>query len=281
MVVASEFSSEALKSLGLVFRLERPADPRDPWKAVEIDRLPTSHRFRVANGVYVNAPLTAPDARGPEYRGHVPLVFYQPGEWTRRLITDADEGVMHGIYVVDFDGDGQDEILTASFLGIHLLDRGKDGQWKRTKLASGSPLEWPKSGSSDVTAGHLGKQWFLASIDPWHGNQVASYTKTGGQWRREVIEETFVEGHTILAADFDHDGNDEIVAGCRGAGGQVNLYLRRGKAWVKQPLETGTMAAASCAVADFNADGRPDLACIGSASANLKWYENVTPAARR
>jgi hypothetical protein len=81
-------------------------------------------------------------------------------------------------------------------------------------------------------------------------------------------------------ADFDRDGKDEIVAGCRGGGGQVNLYVRQSKAWKKEPLESKTMAAASCAAADLNGDGRLDLACIGSASANLKWYENVTPAGK-
>ena len=33
--------------------------------------------------------------------------------------------------------------------------------------------------------------------------------------------------------------------------------------------------AASCAAADLNADGKIDLACIGSATTNLKWYENL------
>jgi hypothetical protein len=37
------------------------------------------------------------------------------------------------------------------------------------------------------------------------------------------------------------------------------------------------MAASSCAIADLNADGRPDIVCIGSATANLKWYENKGP----
>ena len=37
------------------------------------------------------------------------------------------------------------------------------------------------------------------------------------------------------------------------------------------------MAAAACAVADLNGDGRTDIACIGSATANLKWYENLPP----
>jgi hypothetical protein len=35
------------------------------------------------------------------------------------------------------------------------------------------------------------------------------------------------------------------------------------------------MGAAACAVADLNADGRPDIVCIGSATTNLKWYENA------
>jgi len=35
------------------------------------------------------------------------------------------------------------------------------------------------------------------------------------------------------------------------------------------------MAGAGCAAADFNADKRVDVVCIGSATANLKWYENL------
>jgi len=38
------------------------------------------------------------------------------------------------------------------------------------------------------------------------------------------------------------------------------------------------MPAAACAIADLNGDGRPDIACIGSATANLKWYENLGEA---
>jgi hypothetical protein len=37
------------------------------------------------------------------------------------------------------------------------------------------------------------------------------------------------------------------------------------------------MPAAACAIADLNGDGRPDIACIGSSTANLKWYENLGP----
>jgi len=59
----------------------------------------------------------------------------------------------------------------------------------------------------------------------------------------------------------------------------VNIYYAnntKGERWTNHPLDNG-IAASSCAVADLNADGWPDLVCIGSATANLKWYENKGP----
>jgi hypothetical protein len=88
-----------------------------------------------------------------------------------------------------------------------------------------------------------------------------------------VIDESLVQGHTIVTADLDNDGRDEIIAGYRGNGGSVLVYRADAQgAWSKMVLDDG-IAANACAVADLNRDGRPDLACIGGAL--LKWYENV------
>jgi hypothetical protein len=283
IVLASGFSSEAGNSPGIVSVLEPEGDPRAMWSIREIDRLPTSHRLRVADidgsgiQVVVNAPLTASGAVPPEYRGHTPLVYYRPGEWRRRLIGDENEGVMHGITVVDWDRDGRDEILTASFSGIHLYKLLSDGHWSRTELARGDPSPWPKCGASDVAVGTLGSRRFLCSIEPWHGNQVVVYREENGGWTRHVIDDSFVDGHTLQTADLNGDGHDEIIAGCRGEGGAVYVYYQDGASpehWRRMVLDKGGVAAASCAVVDLNRDGRIDIACIGSASANLKWYEN-------
>jgi hypothetical protein len=285
MVLAEGFSSEAKNSLGIVSVLKPKGDPREPWSIAEIDRLPTSHRLRVADidgsgrKVVVNAPLTAAGAGSPDYRGRTPLVYYRPGEWKRILIGDQTEGVMHGIYVTDWDGDGRDEILTASFGGIHVYDLGPGGQWTRTELTKGDPAPWPKSGASDVAVGHLAERRFLCSIEPWHGNQVVVYRQEGGAWRRQVLDASYVEGHTIQAVDLDGDGRDEILAGDRGKGGNaVYIYTaedQAGAKWTRHALDVGGVAAASCAVVDLNGDGRPDIACIGSSTANLKIYENL------
>lgn len=287
IALAEEFSMDPRKSAGTLSILTAAGDPRQPWSVREIDRLPTSHRLRWANldgrreRVLVNAPLAAATAVPPDYRESVPLVLYRPGEWKRELITNALSGVLHGIDVLDFDQDGRDELLTAGFLGIHLLKRERGGRWQVTELAKGSPEAWPKCGASEITAGRLGRRRFLASIEPWHGNQVVVYTEEDKQWRRQVLDQSLEGGHTIQAADLDGDGNDELIAGGRGKPFSTYLYKAedaRGARWTRATLDEGGMGPAACVVADLNGDGRPDLACIGGSS--LKWYENLGPPAQ-
>jgi hypothetical protein len=284
IVLASEFSNQPKQSAGIVSVLHHNGDPRNPWTATEIDRIPASHRLRTADidgsgkRVVINSALAAPDAEPPDFRGDAPLVFYRPGEWKRRPIVPQNSGLVHGIYIVDWDGDGRDEILTAGFEGIHLFKLGKDGQWTRAEIAQGDPAPWPKSGSSDIAVGKLGKQRYLAAIEPWHGNQVAVYHRNGADWQRVVIDSSLVDGHTIQTADLNGDGRDEVIAGYRGQGHSVYIYYAEdaaGTRWSKHVLDQGGMGAAACAVADLNGDGRPDIACIGTAGANLKWYENL------
>lgn len=272
LALAHDFSPRAKNSIGTVSILENEGET---WKRTDIDKLPTSHRLRMMNELLVNAPLTNESAEAPDYRGHTPLVFYKPGEWKRALISDADEGVVHCIYPFDWDGDGRDELLTASFQGIFLIKQAKDGSFTRTKLSGGSPDAWPKSGASDVAVGKAGGKRLFTTIEPWHGNTVAVYREKNGAWDRDVIDSTLADGHTLLTANLDGNGNDVIIAGYRGKGASVNLYRFESGKWVKSVLDEGGMAGAGCAVADLNGDGRLDVACIGTSTANLKWYENL------
>ncbi|HZS03780.1 MAG TPA: VCBS repeat-containing protein [Blastocatellia bacterium] len=284
IVLAHEFANDPAQSVGIVSLLRHRGDPTEPWQVTEIDRLPTSHRLRwcdIDGGgrkVLVNAPLAAASARPPDYRGKVPLVFYRPGSWKRELISDEIEGVLHGIFILDWDGNRREDILIASFLGIDLFRLGTNKQWKRTSLAAGNPAPWPKSGSSEIAVGWLGKERLLCTIEPWHGNQVVVYRQRKQSWDRQMIDDGLDDGHTLLAADLNHDGRDEIIAGYRGKGRSVYIYSAddpKGNRWTRQTLDNGGIAAAACTIADFNGDKRPDIACIGSATANLKWYENL------
>jgi hypothetical protein len=137
--------------------------------------------------------------------------MYRPGAWKRELITDADEGVVHGIFPIAWNGDTRESLLSASFQGVHAL-RFDMGQWTRTKVAGGDPGDWPKGGSSDIVVGRIGRERFLATIEPWHGNKVVVYRQVDGAWKRHVIDETITDGHTIVVGDFDGDGRGGLSA---------------------------------------------------------------------
>ncbi len=280
IALAHEFSMRAEQSLGIVSILEHQGDPRGPWRVREIDRLTTSHRLRWADidgsgkKVLVNAPLTGAHALAPEYREHVPLVYYRPGEWSRQMVGDENEGVMHGIFPIDWDRKGRESILTASFSGIHLYRYGAGGQWSREELSKGDPTPWPKSGASDIAVGHHKKVAFLATVEPWHGNQIAVYQKSGQAWNRKILDDTLADTHSIACADLDGDGSDEIIVAQRGKPYRVIVFRQEKDGWKRTLVDEGGVSAASCAVGDLNKDGKMDLVCIGSTTANLKWYEN-------
>lgn len=284
IALASDFSMEAKKSAGVVSLLTPNGDPRGLWTSKVIDHLTTSHRLRWAdvygngNKVLINAPLTGANAEAPGYHDHVPLVFYRPGEWKRELISDANEGVQHGLFITDWDGRGREDILTGSFSGIDLFRLNRSGVWTRTEIARGDPDPCPKCGTSDIAVGRLGGDRFLATIEPWHGNELAVYRFEEGRWNRRVIDNSLVQGHTILTADLDGDGRDEIVAGYRGNGGSVLIYKSGPRGSWSRTILDSKIAANACAAADLNGDGRPDLVCIGGKL--LKWYQNDyhTPA---
>jgi hypothetical protein len=296
VVLQSGFSTTPAKGDGRMILLTKGADVNAPWTAKEFDRLPSVHRVRWmdADGsgtkIAVNAPLGGVKGAPPDYKDKVAIYAYDPRKaYAREIITEDDEGVLHGVQVADWDGKGREALLSASFMGIH-LHRYNNGKWIRTRLTAGNPDAWPKNGSSDVVVLRTRSGRQLSAIEPWHGNQVVVYRGKGEKWdERTVIDDTLIDGHTLVAGDLDGDGVDEIVAGYRGSGGGVNVYrlganpstsLGAGNQWTKHALATPdqkSMAAAGCALAHLNDDQRLDIACIGSSTANVKWYENRQP----
>jgi hypothetical protein len=284
IAILFRFESRPDKSIGIVSLLHHDGDVRRPWKAVEIDRVPTAHRVRWADldgtgkRVMIMAPMVGLAAEPPEYKAPVPIFLYRPGIWKRELVSEELRGILHSIYPIDWDGDKRQELLTASFLGLRLFRPARDEGWQSREIARGAPDACPKCGSSEVAEGRLGKRRFLAAIEPWHGNQVVIYRERGRAWERKVIDDSFENGHALAVGDLDGDGRDEVVAGYRGKGFQLYIYRAQDKAgarWRRETLDAGGIAAADCKIRDFNLDGRPDIACVGASTANIKWYENL------
>ena len=201
--------------------------------------------------------------------------MYRPGEWKRETVITDLHGVAHAVMPVHWKGKGEG-LLTASFQGLRLYTPGK-APWKFVEISKGDPRPCPECGSSEIRLGKLGKTRMLVAIEPWHGNQVVVYMEHGKTWTRTVIEDAMINGHALAVGDLDGDGRDEIVSGFRGKGYRLTLYRpadATGTKWSKQILDTG-IAAAECKIEDFTGDGKPDIACIGASTGNVKLYENL------
>lgn len=284
VALAYRFEPRPEQSIGNVSLYTHGPDLRQPWKGREIDRVPTAHRLRwmdpEGNGkpLLLLGPMVGkqfPPAEGES----VPIYLYRPasGTWQRETITTEPRGILHAINPVAWDGSPRQHLIAASYSGLHRLEF-TEGRWSISHLTPGDPRPWPLSGSSEVRLGHLGSKRILVAIEPWHGNQVVVYLPSGTLWTRVVIEDAMENGHGLAVGDLDGDGRDEIVSGFRGKGYKLSLYQAsdpEGLTWRKTVLDDGGIAAADCVIEDFNGDGRPDIACIGAGTGNVKLYTNT------
>jgi len=282
VVLAYRFETSPERSVGNVALFTHGKDVRQPWNEREIDRVPTAHRVRWVDPeghgqkVLLLGPMVG--QRFPPVEGDpVPIYQYRPGTWKRETISDAPRGVLHAINPVNWNGTAGQELLAASYAGIHQL-KSVEGKWVATLLSRGDPRPWPLCGSSEVRLGHLGARRLLVAIEPWHGNQVVVYLSHDNEWKRVVLDDKMDNGHALAVGDLNRDGRDEIVSGFRGKGCQLSIYQavdEAGEHWRKTVLDDGGIAAADCVIEDFNGDGKPDIACIGASTGNVKLYQNL------
>ncbi len=241
----------------------------------------------------VVAPIAGPGDDAPiASLVATPLVLYRPPQPARHVITDALKGTVHGLSIIDWDGDGRDDILTAGFGGVWLHQSiGKTGgkasgdlsklEWRSEQLTKGRRDDDPRQrGAGDIKTGmRADGTRFLATIESVHGGDVAVYEiSPQGVWRRQVIDQDYRLAHGFAVADFNGDGGDEIIVGeSRGAGG-VFLYSSSGggKDWRRITIDKDGMAAGGCEAADMTGDGRVDLVCAGFPTRNAKLYVNMT-----
>ena len=303
LALASEFDLQETDSGGVLHWLQNPGEKDQEWPLFKIGAEPTSHRIRWADINWdgrkelINLPILGRGATEPDFDSGVNLLYYTIPDtldstlWASHII-DSSLTVAHGISIIHREDNFRDDLLTASSEGITLFSAsgfGNNLAWSKKLLTNGFQPVTGQKGCSEVVQGKLyfSNTRFLATIEPWHGNQLVVYLPENGQdtlWTRHVIDDSFTDGHALACADLDFDGNDEIVAGYRG--GNTSLFIYRsydgkGIKWQRAALDEGDMGAATVYIEDINQDGLPDVAAIGSKTNNVKWYKNLGPAFNR
>lgn len=307
--------------------LKQPTDgSTGPWQVFKIaDSIPTLHRVHFADldgdggaELYVG-PLKGPRSTIQKNWSDVgaPLIRYRipntpasaEAKWRPEVLTDQLH-VMHNFLPVT--GGDWTGVLTASYEGVSHVRPGQNGgKWRVTPIGAGNQ-DAPNGsrGSSEVRLGKFRDDTpMIATIEPFHGNQVVVYTPPAGTgkfvvgagdappalWQRTVLDDTLTGGHAVWCADLDGDGHDEVVAGWReGPKPGINIYKAAlagdgggaqaaekadGKiAWQKHVLDEGGIACEDLACFDMNADSKLDIIACGRATKNVRIYWNQGPA---
>ena len=282
------------KGGGTLQWITRQGAASEPWALHPIGFEPTLHRMRWADvdgdgkQELLVAPLHGRGTARPKWwegNGARLLVLRPPanpaGEKWPEEVADDTLHVVHNVWPVNFDSDPAEEILTASYEGIHLLDRGSDGKWSKRKLGDGFQSEEIR-GAGEIKLGRLksGKR-YLATVEPWHANHAVIYeepSNPNAMWNRRVLTDQLGGGHALWSADLDGDGDEELAVGWRMPG--KGEFEKPGIAvfdpgdWQYQIIDSGGMATEDLTIADLNQDGRPDIVAAGRATHNVKIYWN-------
>ncbi len=290
------------KAGGTLQWLKQGKNIDDPWTLYPIGEEPTVHRIRFID-LYgegrprlVVTPLMGRNAtQANNWMDGSPvriLAYRIPKEptkdrWVPEVI-DESLHVVHNFAPVPGPLPGDMGILTASYEGVSLLGHDANRKWRSRRVGEGNQ-DYPKSnrGSSEVKQGTLkdGRR-FIATIEPWHGNQVVVYTEpaqAGGMWDRHVIDQQLKWGHAVWCADLDGDGSDELIIGVRDdlsskererCGVRVYKALGEKGKWARHDIDPGGVAVEDLAAADLNGDGCIDIIAVGRKTKNLRVYWN-------
>ncbi|MEW4565117.1 VCBS repeat-containing protein [Bremerella sp. JC770] len=272
------------------------------WSVYPIRNEHSTHRIRFANVVgderpeLIVGPLFGPGTTGPHFAENgVRLIALEipadptSDKWPVHMI-DNSLHVMHNFLPIDFTGNGKTDILSASYEGIHLHELQADGTWQKTQLGSGDQQSSPSRGASEVKVGRLANgDRYIATIEPWHGNQIVVYTKREDQpprslWTRHVLDDQLKWGHAVWCANLDEDADEELVIGVRDD--QTDSTRRglrifdpqdaKGSQFQRYVVDPGAVAIEDLAVGDLNGDGKADVVAVGRQTQNIKVYWNKT-----
>lgn len=278
----------------------------DEWKAIPIGSEPTLHRIRwgdvhqTGKKQLIVAPLQGRETKGPDWgqgNGVRIQVYSVPDNpattpWSFEVADDSLHTV-HNLQIIDVDGDKKDDILLAAWEGVFFLKRDAAGRWSKTKLGTGNQTSSPNKGASEIKLGRLrdGRP-YIATIEPWHGFQVVTYTpnaKPGELWDRKVLDEPVTWGHGVWCANLDDDADEELIIGQRDPSTDKNRSPRGPGILVFDPIpgaapdqpafrrhviEDGGVAVEDVLAADLDGDGRPELIAGGRATHNVRIYWN-------
>lgn len=213
------------------------------------------------------------------------------GHFTRHFIQQNDPERLERHMIADINRDGRPDVVIVENL------RG-DLKWFKN---SGTPKDGKLWERHYITKGQLPSAYDVAPVDldgdgdldvaasSWNANAIAWFENDGTpestqEWQKHLIDGNVPESRTIRAADFDGDGDPDLLTTARLAN-QVIWYENPGKpagqAWPKHIIDGQTVNPTHGHPVDMDRDGDLDVVLALGFAGNgavtppeLVWYEN-------
>lgn len=295
LAIGLDWQPNNTKTGGEIGWLKSPEDPRKKWTYFKIAEEPTTHRMNWGDlnqdgrMELIVLPLKGRNTTAPAFdQAPVRLLQFEiPSKpdsepWAMKVL-DESKHVAHNFEIVDMNDEGKTDILTASYEGAVRTMFTKDLRKFVYPQGMGHQGVAPVKGSSEIRLGHLtGGSSFIATIEPWHGDEVVVYSQDPKRQLRfllrNVIDKELKWGHAVACADLDFDSDDEIVIGVRDDIAPhrcgIRVYDFAGDKWERTLVEPGQVAVEDMVVADLDRDGRKDIIAVGRATHNAVIYWN-------
>lgn len=190
------------------------------------------------------------------------------GAWSARAVPHvSNEGLDAG----DLDGDGDPDLALNGFwletpadprsgsFAEHVIDdrwfTGQDGTWQ-VNISKVVVADVDGDGDQDVLLSHSELPGYPVS---WYETDDPK----NGPWVEHVVTPSFDLCHTLQAADFDRDGDMDVLAGAMADSNDRGLVLYLGDGgdgWTSVTLQSS--GSYSAEIGDLQGDGDPDIADV-------------------
>ncbi|MDC1250318.1 Ig-like domain-containing protein, partial [Flavobacteriaceae bacterium] len=197
--------------------------------------------------------------------------------WTATdIATSANRA--YSVFAADMDGDGDMDIVSASFYDDTIAWYENDGNANPTFTAA--DIATSADGATSVFAADMDGDGDMDIISASYNDDTIAWYENDGNvnptWTAADIDTSADAAHSVFAADIDGDGDMDILSASQ-LDDTIAWYENNGNVnptWTAADIATSADGAHSVFAADIDGDGDMDILSASYNDDTIAWYEN-------